>query len=126
MTRGFGMTVLLAAVAVPVVGAQILAEADIDWCGRSALLEEPRAQVHQTWLALQRANERVTVFRMKHRADPSSLQDAYGIDPVPTDGWGRPIRLVDGVDGKFVVSFGADGLPGGSDDASDLIHGVGR
>ena len=120
MTREFGMTVLLAAVAVPVVGVHVLAESG--WylsSGRSA-------QVHETRVQLQRAHEHVTVFRMRHRADPSSLQDAFGIDPVPTDGWGRPIRLVDGVDGKFVVSFGSDGVPGGTGDASDLIHGLAR
>ena len=108
------MTALLAALAAPVVAVQVLD------CPSGCA-----SKVDSTRQLLADVQRRVDVYQMKHWEYPSSLQDAYGMDPVPVDMWGRPIRLIDGVDGKFVASFGADGLPGGHGDAADLIAGVG-
>ncbi len=43
---------------------------------------------------------------------------------VPNDPWGRPYQYRMTEDGKgYILSYGSDGLPGGSGDAADLISG---
>lgn len=46
------------------------------------------------------------------------------IKEVPNDPWGRPYVYRMTEDGKgYIVSYGSDGVPGGTGEASDLISG---
>ncbi|MFL5355305.1 type II secretion system protein GspG [Archangium sp.] len=72
-------------------------------------------------------------FKSFHRITgrfPSQAENYYPllqvglIKEVPDDPWGRPYvyRMTD--DGKgYIVTYGSDGVPGGTGDASDLISG---
>ncbi|WP_257458663.1 type II secretion system protein GspG [Archangium lipolyticum] len=71
-------------------------------------------------------------FKSYHRITgrfPSQAENFYPLVQVgllkemPADPWGRPYQYrMDGGKG-YVLSYGADGLPGGSGDDSDLISG---
>ncbi|QRO00496.1 type II secretion system protein GspG [Archangium violaceum] len=71
-------------------------------------------------------------FKSFHRITgrfPSQAENFYPLVQVgllkemPVDPWGRPYQYrMDGGKG-YVMSYGADGLPGGSGDDADLISG---
>ena len=82
------------------------------------------SKVDTTRLLVAQAQKRVEMYQSKHWEYPDSLQDVYGDGSIPTDSWGNPIRLADSPHGKFVVSFGADGVAGGEGEAADLFHGA--
>ena len=61
---------------------------------------------------------------------PSQAENFYPLmqvgllKDVPNDPWGRPYLYRMSEDGKgYIMSYGSDGLPGGSGDAADLISG---
>jgi general secretion pathway protein G len=61
---------------------------------------------------------------------PSQAENFYPLiqvgllQDVPQDPWGRPYQYRMSEGGKgYIMSYGSDGLPGGSGDAADLISG---
>lgn len=72
-------------------------------------------------------------FKSFHRITgrfPSQAENFYPllqvglIKEVPDDPWGRPYQYRMSDTGKgYIMSYGSDGLPGGTGEASDLISG---
>ncbi|OJT16210.1 general secretion pathway protein GspG [Archangium sp. Cb G35] len=72
-------------------------------------------------------------FKSYHRITgrfPSQPENFYPLlqvgllKEVPNDPWGRPYQYRMSDLGKgYIVSYGSDGVPGGTGDASDLISG---
>ena len=72
-------------------------------------------------------------FKSYHRITgrfPSQAENFYPllqvglIQEVPNDPWGRAYQYRMSDQGKgYIMSYGSDGLPGGTGDASDLISG---
>ncbi|PTL80434.1 type II secretion system protein GspG [Vitiosangium sp. GDMCC 1.1324] len=72
-------------------------------------------------------------FKSFHRITgrfPSQAENFYPLlqvgllKEVPNDPWGRPYQYRMSDEGKgYIMSYGSDGLPGGSGDAADLISG---
>jgi general secretion pathway protein G len=72
-------------------------------------------------------------FKSFHRITgrfPSQAENFYPLlqvgllKEVPNDPWGRPYQYRMTEDGKgYIVSYGSDGVPGGTGDAADLISG---
>jgi general secretion pathway protein G len=61
---------------------------------------------------------------------PSQAENFYPLiqvgllQEIPQDPWGRPYQYRMSESGKgYIMSYGADGLPGGSGDAADLLSG---
>jgi general secretion pathway protein G len=71
-------------------------------------------------------------FKSYHRITgrfPSQAENFYPLlqvgllKDIPLDPWGRPYQYrMEGAKG-YVISYGADGEPGGSGDAADIISG---
>jgi general secretion pathway protein G len=71
-------------------------------------------------------------FRAAHHRLPSANEGLELLSPgyletIPADGWGRPFAYTPSVDNMWadVVSYGADGKPGGTGDAADVSGRVG-
>jgi general secretion pathway protein G len=72
-------------------------------------------------------------FKSFHRITgrfPSQAENFYPLlqvgllKDIPSDPWGRPYQYRMSDNGKgYIMSYGSDGLPGGSGDAADLISG---
>ncbi len=74
-----------------------------------------------TLLELGKVAERVQIYILRKGVPPPSLEVVYLPEATPTDGWGHALHLVvPGTEGRpyDLVSYGADGLPGGD----DLVH----
>ncbi|MFM1921997.1 MAG: type secretion system protein GspG [Candidatus Hydrogenedentota bacterium] len=65
----------------------------------------------------------IVAYRLKNKKMPSSLQDLLPFmdaTEIPKDPWGNDYQFkTDGSDFE-IVSYGADGSPGGSDAAADI------
>lgn len=72
-------------------------------------------------------------FKSFHRITgrfPSQAENFYPLlqvgllKDIPHDPWGRPYQYRMSDNGKgYILSYGADGLPGGTGDAADIISG---
>jgi general secretion pathway protein G len=72
-------------------------------------------------------------FKSFHRITgrfPSQAENFYPLlqvgllKDIPNDPWGRPYQYRMSDNGKgYILSYGADGLPGGTGDAADIISG---
>ena len=77
------------------------------------------ARVHTTQVIIKEVERDLVRDRMERGDYPRVLH------PEPLDGWGRPIKLeVPGNGGKpyRLVSFGADGEPGGTGKDADISN----
>ena len=75
--------------------------------------------------ALVRAAAAVNAYRASTGELPSSGEGIDGLVPDPAallDGWGRPLAYVRVAGGFWLISLGADGAPGGTGDAEDLVQ----
>lgn len=65
----------------------------------------------------------IVAYRLKNKKMPSSLQDLLPFmdaTEIPKDPWGNDYQFkTDGSDFE-IISYGADGSPGGSDAAADI------
>lgn len=83
------------------------------------------ADRHATAIILEGVGERLRIHHLRRRAWPTDLASAYDADPVPTDAWGHPLELRARPGGHVeVISFGEDGLPGGTCQGTDLVKVV--
>ncbi len=84
------------------------------------------AQVQTTQLQMGRVAERIQIYQVKHRRPPTTaegLSAVYGDEPVPTDAWGNDFVYVSpGPGGQDfdLLSYGRDGVEGGTGTAADL------
>ncbi len=88
------------------------------------------AKVKATRVQMKSIEEALKLYRLQHGAYPKTLAelakpDANGkryLDRVPKDAWGRDfVYLYPGVHGDYdLVSYGADGKPGGSGVNADI------
>jgi general secretion pathway protein G len=83
-------------------------------------------------MALEQIRRLEGVFKMYHRSMGRFPTEAEGFTPliqahvipaVPTDPWGRPYVYRFNNEHTGVISFGADGLPGGEGEDSDITSG---
>ncbi|HSY43112.1 MAG TPA: type II secretion system protein GspG [Candidatus Acidoferrum sp.] len=86
--------------------------------------ESTATQQEMTTTAMVVDEERIFSYIREHRNLPQSLSELPQPDGKidgTIDGWGRPITYkVEENDIVTLVSFGADGKPGGSGDAADI------
>lgn len=77
----------------------------------------------RAWDAVRRVALAVEAYREREGRIPADLQGlAPRYLPAPvSDPWGVPVRFIARPNGYRVVSYGADGLPGGSGDNGDII-----
>jgi hypothetical protein len=91
---------------------------------RGAFAREPGPRA-ETAARLELLAARLESVRAATGALPSS---AEGIDSVSTpsvpsvDAWGRPFIYIRVAGGFWLMSWGADGVPGGTGDAEDVVH----
>ncbi len=119
--------VVVGILAVVVCGAGALVGITL---GRRVNAAEQRAHVLQTQAQLQNLEFAITAYGLQHKALPATLDLLVGPDgplagdSVPADAWGRPFEYVPGDDGKSYTlrSLGADGAPGGADEAADITR----
>lgn len=84
------------------------------------------SRVETTKLQMGRIVERIQIYTVKHKKAPSTsegLSAVFGGEAVPTDAWGNEfVYLSPGPDGADydVVSYGRDGVEGGTGNAEDL------
>ena len=84
------------------------------------------AKVSQTELTLRQVESEVMLYSVRKKGVPGGadgLKEIYGADDVPKDGWGRDLIYTSpGPDGREydVISYGADGVEGGSGNDADL------
>lgn len=73
---------------------------------------------------LDRIAAQVREFRVSTGELPASREGVEGVvaDPADlVDGWGNPVLYLRVAGGFWVVSWGADGAPGGTGDAADVV-----
>ncbi len=108
MTRGSWMPVVaLAAITAGAIGCVTLTGA------------RAKAKVNTTQMLIKDTERRIVQDRIEHGSYPRILE------PIPLDSWGRPLRLeVPGEAGRpyRVVSYGADGMPGGRGTNADISN----
>ncbi len=91
------------------------------------------AKVQATKVQMSNIAQALKLYRLQHGHYPSSAEslnvlvqkDTQGkqyLDALPKDAWGRPfVYLQPGVHGDFdLLSYGADGAPGGSGPDADI------
>ncbi|MCO4747864.1 MAG: type II secretion system protein GspG [Proteobacteria bacterium] len=84
------------------------------------------AKVSTTELTLRQIESEVMLYTVRKKSAPTGgdgLKTIYGADDVPKDGWGNEfIYVTPGPDGAAydVISYGADGVEGGSGNDEDL------
>ncbi len=91
------------------------------------------AKVQATKVQMSNIAQALKLYRLQHGHYPSSAEglnvlvqkDAQGkqyLDALPKDAWGRPfVYLQPGVHGDFdLLSYGADGAPGGTGPDADI------
>jgi general secretion pathway protein G len=71
-------------------------------------------------LQINKINQQVTMYTVRHKGPPTSIEDLYKRQEVPVDPWGSPyvLRSGGGRDGKDydILSYGQDMTEGGGDD----------
>lgn len=98
-------------VGMSVVAAMVMVGLTV-WATGDAI---ERARVDLAEMEVRRFEERVEIWRLRHRDAPGSLDDVSE-SPGASDPWGRPYRLQPDGDALFVVSDGPDRTPGTADD----------
>lgn len=71
--------------------------------------------------AIRAIEQDAALFRIRRRRLPASIEELYPDDTLPRDSWGRPYLLKLEAGEVVVLSYGADGLPGGERLAADLV-----
>ena len=82
----------------------------------------------RAWDAVRSVARAVERYRARHGRLPDDLQDLLPglLDERPLDPWGRPVVYTRRGRDYLVVSYGSDGLPGGSGEARDFVVESGR
>jgi general secretion pathway protein G len=83
-----------------------------------------RARIDQTRLGIENLERALTVYRSKSGQYPPTTVGFAALSGLGDwelrDGWGNPYRYQLVEDRPVIISFGADGLPGGEGDDADI------
>jgi general secretion pathway protein G len=95
--------------------------------GLAAIAAAPRAASPRvdTRDRLATLASRIEDYRAANGTLPSSADGAESATDDPmllTDGWGREVVYIRIADGFWLLSWGADGAPGGEGDAADVVQ----
>ena len=75
-------------------------------------------------MMMSRIAQQVDIYQLRHNNRvPSSLMEVFTVEPVPQDAWGNEFKWESGVPGgrKYdLISYGADGRPGGNGNNADI------
>lgn len=82
-----------------------------------------RGRVLLVWDAVRRVSHAAEAFRLARGRYPERFDELVPVFvPGPVlDPWGHPVGYLRTKDGYQAISFGSDGIPGGSGDAADLL-----
>ncbi|RMF76534.1 MAG: hypothetical protein D6738_01260 [Acidobacteria bacterium] len=82
----------------------------------------------RAWDAVRAVARAVEQYRARHGRLPERIEDLVPrhLARLPEDPWGRPVVYTRRGRGYVVVSYGQDGLPGGSGAARDYVVDSGR
>lgn len=82
----------------------------------------------RAWDAVKAVARAVEQYKARHGRLPARLRSLVPryLQDVPSDPWGRPIVYTREGDGYLVVSYGADGIPGGAGAGRDYVVESGR
>lgn len=100
----------------------LLASAFLALCGAAEPSQPARGAAHDRLGELARE---IGEFRASTGELPSSLEGVAGIASRPDlleDPWGFPVFYLRVAGGFWLMSWGADGAPGGEGDAADVVH----
>lgn len=103
------------------------ARAEIEWID-DILSAAARGPLLAAWDSIRKVSVAVEKFRVRERRFPEQLEELiprYLAGQV-LDPWGVPVRFDRRGDGYVVVSYGADGLPGGTGNNTDFVIQNGR
>lgn len=104
----------------------VLAMASLVAMSVSATAAAPRATPRaETVTRLATLASRIEDYRATNGTLPSSADGAESATDDPkllTDGWGREVLYIRIADGFWLLSWGADGAPGGEGDAADVVQ----
>ena len=90
-----------------------------------------RAKTDRVRMDLQTVRNALQLYRQQHGQYPpadgalQALVDALDLAAVPRDPWGNPYRVQPRLIGLRVLTYGADGMPGGTGADADLSVDVG-
>jgi len=79
-----------------------------------------QAQADTTVLTMGKIDQRVSLYVLRKKKAPSSLEEAFAGDEVPKDAWGNDFIYEAQGRNYEIKSLGSDGSPGGDGDAADL------
>ena len=85
----------------------------------SACSEGWETQKKKTSMNMAKVNQTVQLYTLKNRKVPKDLSEVYPNGDTPKDAWGNAFQLVVPGPGRMdfdLVSYGADGTPGGNTD----------
>ncbi len=82
----------------------------------------------RAWDAVKAVARAVEQYKARHGRLPARLGNLVPryLEQVPSDPWGRPIVYTPEGGGYLVVSYGADGIPGGAGAGRDYVVESGR
>lgn len=98
------------------------AQQELEWID-DVLSASARGPLLRAWDGIRQVSLAVERFRAREKRLPESLDELVPRDlanPVH-DPWGVPIRFSKRGSGYVVVSYGADGLPGGAGSNTDFV-----
>ncbi len=84
------------------------------------------SKVDTTILTMGKVNQRVQIYMLRKKAPPSTsdgLNAVYADEDVPKDSWGNEFKYISPGPGNLdfdIISLGADGNDGGSNNNEDL------
>ncbi len=84
------------------------------------------SQVQTTELTMGKVNERIEIYMLRKKKPPSTsdgLKAVFSGEEPPADSWGNPFVFVSPGPGGLpyeLISYGSDGVEGGTGNAADL------
>jgi hypothetical protein len=106
----------------PQTKAAVKAQQEIQWID-DLLGAASRGPLLRAFDAIRTVSRATEKYKAREGRLPETIDDLIPRDlPVPiVDPWGVPVRYARNAGGFTVVSYGADGIPGGSGDATDFV-----
>jgi hypothetical protein len=98
------------------------ARLEIEWLD-DLELGSKKGQALRVWDAVRRVGRAVEQFRLAHRRFPARFEEMVPeFLPGPVlDPWGHPVDYRPTPGGYQAICYGADGIPGGTGDAVDIL-----
>lgn len=115
------------------VGACVLAAGVCVWqCSRILVRDLQAAETDRWRMDLGNIASAIDLYQQKHGRFPMTspslqpLVEDGELEAIPRDPWGNPYQIAPAAEGLRVVTYGADGKPGGDADDADLSIDVKR